>query len=108
MNINSNSVEIVWKISMKFTIYLRATSDNNHTLYILAYHNKQKKYIRTGINVVKNQLNQHGDIKDKEIKNHIELLISELEVKVRGLGLHVNYMTCEEVVNAIQKEEKMK
>ena len=99
-------MEIVWKISMKFTIYLRATSDNNHTLYILAYHNKQKKYIRTGINVVKNQLNQHGDIKDKEIKNHIELLISELEVKVRGLGLHVNYMTCEEVVNAIQKEEK--
>jgi len=91
---------------MKFTVYLRETSKNNHTLYILAYHNKQKKYIRTGIILVKNQLNQQGGIKDKEVKNHVELLISELDKKVRDLGLQVNYMTCEEVVCAIQKEDK--
>ena len=92
---------------MTLKIYLRPKTNSNFTVYIQAIHNRKVKYIKNGISVNSSQVNKNGEIKDKDIKKALERQILVYEQKIAKLGIRVNYMTCEEVLELIQREDKV-
>lgn len=92
---------------MTFKIYLRPKANANYTVFIQAIHNRKVKYIKNGFSLNSSQVNKNGEIKNKEIKNSLKNQIQIFEQKIAKLGTRVNYMTCEEVLEYIQREDKI-
>lgn len=92
---------------MTFKIYLRPKANSNYTVFIQAIHNRKVKYIKNGFSLNSSQVNKNGEIKSREINQSLKKQIQVYEQKIAKLGTRVNYMTCEEVLEFIQREDKI-
>ena len=92
---------------MTFKIYLRPKANSNYTVFIQAIHNRKVKYIKNGFSLNSSQVNKNGEIKSREINQSLKKQIQVYEQKIAKLGTRVNYMTCEEVLDFIQREDKI-
>ena len=92
---------------MTFKIYLRPKANSNYTVFIQAIHNRKVKYIKNGFSLNSSQVNKNGEIKSREINQSLKKQIQVYEQKIAMLGTRVNYMTCEEVLEFIQREDKI-
>ena len=92
---------------MTFKIYLRPKANAKYTVFIQAIHNRKVKYIKNGFSLNSSQVNKNGEIKSKEIRNSLNNQIQIYEQKIAKLGARVNFMTCEELLEYIQREDKV-
>lgn len=92
---------------MTFKIYLRPKANSNYTVFIQAIHNRKVKYVKNGFSLNSSQVNKNGEIKSREINQSLKKQIQVYEQKIAKLGTRVNYMTCEEVLELIQREDKI-
>ena len=92
---------------MTFKIYLRPKANSNYTVFIQAIHNRKVKYIKNGFSLNSSQVNKNGEIKSREISQSLKKQIQVYEEKIAKLGTRVNYMTCEELLEFIQREDKI-
>ena len=92
---------------MTFKIYLRPKANAKYTVFIQAIHNRKVKYIKNGFSLNSSQVNKNEEIKSKEIRNSLNNQIQIYEQKIAKLGARVNFMTCEELLEYIQREDKV-
>lgn len=89
-----------------FKEYISAFNKNNQTrVTIRVTHKREKKYIRTEIWLTKNDVTKTGKIRSTGIQDDIDTVIRGYREEIRKLGMKVNSMSVDGLVNYLTESK---